>query len=195
MNRATRFVLATALAGAVAVLALGCGGSNDNGGGNVTDPGTFDNLNLKSGIWNVQYAASGSGSNPLCGSLNLHDAYADTVCDPGSDDFTGGSDLGGCSVTQSGNKFTFTCRDTVNEAGCTTVTAYTGTLTVVSDSQFTMVLDLHPTYTGDCTGTVPCDFHATITGTFQKEYAGCASTSVDPGAVLSLLAHRELAGR
>jgi len=195
MKLVTRLLLAS-IPVFVLALALGCGGSDNNGSKGGVDPGTFQNLNIKAGIWNITVSGSYSGSS-LCSQLpGVNQSLKDTVCDPNGEDFTdfGEGTLGSCSVTEASDHIDFTCTYADTTDPCITTTTIAGTITVLSETHFRMTATSNTAVTGpgdQCQNDFPCTINITADATFSQEYAGCASTAgILPEGLLPL-ARRE----
>ncbi len=196
MKLMTRLLLASIPVLAVAV-ALGCGGNdNKNGSSGGVDPGTFENLNIKAGIWNAHLTGSYTGGG-VCNQIpGLNQTFADTVCDPNGESITDFSDgeLGSCSVTEASDHIDFTCTYADTTEPCITTTTITGKITVLSDTHFTMTATSSITVSGpseQCVNEIPCNIVVTVDATFDREYAGCASAPGILAEDLIPLARRE----
>jgi hypothetical protein len=196
MKLATRFLLAS-IPVLVLALSLGCGGSdNNNGSSGGVDPGTFQNLNIKAGIWDVTLTGTYSG-NSICSQLpGMNQSFTDTVCDPNGEDFTdfGDGGLGSCSVTEASDHIDFTCTYADTAEPCITTTTISGTITVLSETHFKMTATSDIAVTGpagECQNDFPCTINITVDATFGREYAGCAATAGILPEDLLPLARRE----
>ncbi len=175
---------------------LGCGG--DSGGTKLVDPGGWDQLNLRAGIWRFNFVGDAGGS-PACDTRPLLvDTVIDTLCSLSGDDVAGGTEeLGTCVAGKDGNTLTLSCTADSTVAGCTFTQTATGTLTSTDDRHVKIVFQV--SYASDdssaaCANAHPCSLTVTINGTWQGEYAGCASTGpVDGEAMLALMKARGLA--
>jgi hypothetical protein len=181
MKLMTRLLLASIPVLAVAV-ALGCGGKDKNGSSGGVDPGTFENLNIKPGIWNAHLTGSYTGGG-VCDQIpGVNQTFSDTVCDPNGQSISDFSDgeLGSCSVTEASDHIDFACTYADTTDPCITTTTITGKITVLSDTHFTMTATSSSAVSGpsdQCVNEIPCNIVISVDATFDREYAGCASAA------------------